>query len=242
MKSKNSNLITILIAVVIIIGLVLYFNSSKEKTTLNVSGSSTIEALADEASVYIGIETLKKAAEESKNENSEISEKVLNALEYAGINKENIETSSYNIYPEYDWSNNNQELKGYKTSNILKITTKDFDEIGKIVDVSIDNGATLIQSINFELSEEKQNKLKQEAISKASEDARAKAEATVQGLDSELGRVKQVTVSDYNYYPYQYFLAESGGGIEEARKAADIEIAPRKLEVTANINVVFELN
>src|SRR3989344_4026220 len=190
MKSKNSNLITILIAVVIIIGLVLYFNSSKEKTTLNVSGSSTIEALADEASVYIGIETLKKAAEESKNENSEISEKVLNALEYAGINKENIETSSYNIYPEYDWSNNNQELKGYKTS----------------------------------------------------EDARAKAEATVQGLDSELGRVKQVTVSDYNYYPYQYFLAESGGGIEEARKAADIEIAPRKLEVTANINVVFELN
>ena len=242
MKFRNNNLITILIAVVVIIGLVLYFNSAKEKTTLNVSGFSTIEALADEASVYIGIETLKETAEESKNENSEISGKVLNALEYAGINKENIETSSYNIYPEYDWSYNNQELKDYKTSNILKITTKDFDEIGKIVDVSIDNGATLIQSINFELSEEKQNKLKQEAISKASEDARVKAEATVLGLNAKLGRVKQVTVSDYNYYPYPYFLAESGGGIAEARKAADVEISPRKLEVTANVNVVFELN
>ena len=239
---KNNNLVTILIALVVIIGLVLYFNSQKEKTTLNVSGQSTIEALADEASIYIGIETLKGNAEDSKNENSIISEKVLKSLENSGINKNDIETSSYNIYPEYNWDNGKQELKGYKTSNILKVKTKDFSKIGKIVDVSVDNGATLIQSINFELSQEKQNEIKQEAISKASEDARIKANATAQGLNAKLGKVKQVAVSDYNYYPYPYFLAESGGGVLDARKAVSAEILPGKLEVKASVNVVFELN
>ena len=239
---KNKNLLTILVALVVIVGLVLYFNSVKERTTLNVSGTSTIEAVADEVSVYVGIETLKDTAEESKNENSEISEKVLSALEYAGIDKDEIETSSYNIYPDYDWSSGSQKLKGYRTSNILKIKTKDFDKVGRVVDVSIDNGATTIQSINFELSEDKQNELKQEAISKASEDARVKAEATAQGLNAKLGKVKQVTISDYNYYPYPYFMADSTVGIAEARKAASVEISPTKLEVTANVNVVFELN
>src|SRR3989344_7063068 len=164
---KNNNLVTILIALVVIIGLVLYFNSHKEKTTL------------------------KGNAEDSKNENSIISEKVLKSLENSGINKNDIETSSYNIYPEYNWDNGKQELKGYRTSNILKVKTKDFSKIGKIVDVSVDNGATLIQSINFELSQEKQNEIKQEAISKASEDARIKANATAQGLNAKLGKVKQ---------------------------------------------------
>lgn len=238
---KNNNLIIISIALVLIVGLVLYFNSTKEKTTLNVSGVSKIEAVADEVSVYVGIETLKDTAEESKNENSLISERVLKAFENSGIKKEEIETSSYNIYPEYSWDNNKQELKGYKTSNILKIKTKDFDKVGKIVDVSIDNGASLIQSINFELSEEKQNEIKQEAISKASEDARKKAEATVIGLNSKLGKVKQVTIQDYNYYPYPYYLAESGGIVADVRKAA-ANINPGKLEVTASVNVVFELN
>mgnify|MGYP001594159897 CR=1 FL=1 len=229
----------VLFAVVLIVGLFLYFNAQKEKTTINVSGTSVINALADEVSVYVNIETLKDTAEESKNENAVISEKVLKALNDNGITKDEIETSSYNIYPDYNYDNGKQEIKGYKTSNILKVKTKDFPKIGKVVDVSIDNGATIIQSINFELSEEKQNEIKKEAISKASEDARDKAQATAEGLNAKLGKVKQVTISDYNYYPYPYFMAESGGDV---RKAVSTEIFPSSLEVRASVNVVFELN
>jgi len=237
---KTKNLISILITIVLIVILILYFINSKiEKTTLNVSGTSKIDALADEVSVYVGIETLKDTAELSKSENSVISERVLKELVYSGIDKNEIETSSYNIYPEYNWDNGKQELKGYKTSNILKIKTKDFGKIGKIVDVSIDNGATLIQSINFELSQEKQNEIKQEAISKASEDAREKAEATAQGLNAKLGKVKQVSISDYNYRPYPYYLAETSGDLKQATST---EILPGKLEVNAIVNVVFELS
>ena len=85
---KNNNLLMVLVTVVLIVGLFLYFNAQKEKTTINVSGTSVINALADEVSVYVNIETLKDTAEESKNENAVISEKVLKALNDNGITKE----------------------------------------------------------------------------------------------------------------------------------------------------------
>ncbi len=238
---KDNKLIFSLVLIIIILaGAFVFYNKfpDKEKTTINVIGESKIDALADEASVYIGIETLKDSAESSKNENSLLINRVLTSLQANDINKENIETSSYNIYPEYDYTQNGQKLKGYKTVNILKIKTKDFAIIGKIVDVGINAGATNIQSINFELSQEKQNQIKVEAISKASEDAKIKAQATAQGLNSKLGKVSSVTVSDYRYFPRPYYRAESGIAVKEALAT---EILPGNLEVRANVNVVFEL-
>ncbi len=236
---KNTNTILIAIIILLVGGFLFYNSSVREKTTINVNGESTISAVADEVSVYVGIDTLKNTAEASKDENAEISDNVLTALIKAGIKREEIETSSYNIYPEYDWSTGNQDLKGYRTSNILKIKTTDFTKVGKIVDESIDAGATTIQSINFELSQEKQNQIKTEAISKATEDAKVKAEATAQGLGAKLGRVKSVTISDYNYYPYPIYTLESGADVKQA---VSTEILPSSLDVRAMVNVVFEIN
>src|SRR3989344_903597 len=235
---KNINTILIAIIVLLVGGFIFYNNLKKEKTTINVNGESKIDALADRVTVYIGIETLKENTEESKNENSEISDRILYALYKEGISKSEIETSSYNIYPDYSYEDGKQILKGYKTSNLLKIKTKDFDKIGKIVDASIDAGATNVQSINFELSQEKQNEIKTQAIGKATEDARLKAEATAKGLNAKIGRVKTVNIQDYNYYPYPLYTLESGADV---RKAVSTEILPSNLEVRALVNVVFEI-
>ena len=238
---KNNNLIIILVVIILVLAgaFVFYNKQGKEKTTINVNGQASIESLADEVSIYIGIDTLKDTADASKNANSEISDKVLFALYKEGVTKDEIETASYNIYPEYDYSNGKQEIKGYRTTNILKIKTKDFSKIGKIVDVSVDAGANNVQSINFELSQDKQNQLKTQAISKASEDAKLKAQATAEGLNAKLGKVKSVTVQDYNYYPLPYYTAESGVALKQALAT---EIMPKKLEVNAMVNVVFELS
>ncbi len=234
---KETNLTIILVALLLVGGFLYYTNMNSEKTTISVTGQSTINAVADEVSIYIGIETLKDTTEESKDANSIISDKVLRSL-YFFLDKENVETSSYNIYPEYDYTNNGQKIKGYKTSNILKIKVKDFKKIGRIVDSSISSGATSIQSINFELSDEKQNEIKKEAIAKASEDARVKGESAAQGLNAKLGKIKNVVLNDYNYYPLPYYRMDGDIALE---KAVNTEIIPTKLDVNANVNVVFEI-
>ncbi len=239
---NNSLTIFLVVVIILLIGGFIFMNQGKNKTTITSTGNSVINAVADEVSIYIGIETLKNTAEASKNENAEISDKILKSLQFENINKDDIETSSYNIYPDYnyDYENGKQTFKGYKTVNILKIKTKDFNKIGKIVDISINSGATTIQSINFELSQDKQNEVKIEAISKASEDAKLKAQATVQGLGAKLGKVKSVDIQDYNYYPIPFFTADVEGG-GDVRKAVSTEILPSDLDVRATVSVVFEI-
>ena len=239
---KNTNTILVVIIILLVAGFLFYNSSNTEATTINVNGQSTIKAEADEVSVYVGIETTEKTSEESKNANAKISDNVLVVLKTAGIPEGDIETSSYYIYPEYDWSNNKQELVGYRTSNVLKITTKDFDKVGAIVDSSVDAGATTIQSINFELSQDKQNEVKTQAISKATEDAKVKAEATAQGLNARLGKVKTVTIQDYNYYPFPIYASADGGAALDVKEVARTAIQPSSLDVSSTVNVVFEID
>ncbi len=239
---KNTNTILVVIIILLVAGFLFYNSSNTEATTINVNGQSTIKAEADEVSVYVGIETTEKTSEESKNANAKISDNVLVVLKTAGIPEGDIETSSYYIYPEYDWSNNKQDLVGYRTSNVLKITTKDFDKVGTIVDSSVDAGATTIQSINFELSQDKQNEVKTQAISKATEDAKVKAEATAQGLNAKLGKVKTVTIQDYNYYPFPIYASADGGAALDVKEVARTAIQPSSLDVSSTVNVVFEID
>lgn len=93
------------------------------------------------------------------------------------------ETRTINVSGNYqDWTGNVQKLKGYVVSNYIKITLKEFDKVGKVIDVSVDSGA-LVNYINFELSNEKMNEYKAMALANASQDAKRKAEAIVLGLE-----------------------------------------------------------
>ena len=67
---KNTNTILIAIIILLVGGFLFYNSSVREKTTINVNGESTISAVADEVSVYVGIDTLKNTAEASKDENA----------------------------------------------------------------------------------------------------------------------------------------------------------------------------
>ena len=195
--------------------------------------------MPDEAAVYLTIETLKGTADESRNENTAISDRVMASLKILGLEDKNIETLNYNIYPEYDWSENKQRLKGYKTVNSLKAKTKDFSLLGKIIDAAVDAGVNRVDNIQFELSSELEATAKKDALERASRDAKEKAEATARGLDVKLGKIVSVSTQDYYYQPFPIFR---GGMAAEAKEAiASTSISPQELETRATVSVVFEL-
>jgi uncharacterized protein len=207
--------------------------------TITGQGSSSINAEADEVSVLIRVETLKENAELSKSENSKISDNILIGIYGLGISKDDVETSQYNIYEEFDYNEKGRKSLGFKTINALKIKLKDFNKVGKVIDAAVSNGATGIDSINFELSEEKQKEIKKEALKRASEDARSKAEAVASGLGVRLGEIVSVSADSYDYRPYPMFEGAMGANVlEEKMEAA---ILPRDLEVSASVSVAFEV-
>lgn len=230
-------IVTIIVVLGLIVGILIILSQIGEKNTISSTGNSQMTVAPDRAIVYLLIEARSKSADDTKNQNAVISTNVLNSLDKIGISKDQIETENYNIYPEYDWTNNQQTLKDYVASNNIKITSKDFTNVGKIIDASVDAGS-LVSYINFELSNEKTNEYKKQALAKASEDAKQKAESIANGLGKKLGNLVSVSSSDFNYMPYPLYRAEvSGVSVKEVAT----NIQPKNLDITATVTVSYAI-
>lgn len=234
---KRNNLFIIIgVILVVLFGLYILYDKlpSFNEKTITANGIARISVIPDRATVYIRIESLKDTAEASKNDNSAKTNQVISTLKKLDMN---VETSQYNMYPEYDWNRGNQELLGYRTTTVLKITTNYFDDVGTIVDAAVNTGHATIDSINFELSQERENEYKKKALEEASKDAKEKAEAIAAGMGVKLGSLKSVSSSDFYYRPYP--LYEKGMGSVEQVVVTIIE--PTNLEVNANVNIVYTI-
>lgn len=244
---SNINVTTIVVVLIVVIGFLagLYminpFNQTTEKT-ITATGTYQTAVMPDSAVISVQIQTKNMSAEVAKEENDKISKEVLASLTKLGINREDIETENYNTYPEYDWGDGKQTLIGYVVTNSLKVTTKDFEQVGKIVDASVDAGA-LVSYINFELSSELSNQHKIAALANASKDASAKASAIASGLGGKVGKLVSVSTSDYNYEPYPLYRT-MGVAVEDAAnlKEASANVMPSKLDISATVTAVYELN
>ncbi len=234
--------ITLIIVASIVLLSMLGFSYFNEGTTVNASGIAEVNTEPDVISVYFNVETNASTAKEAKDENAEIVDNVITELVKLGLERKNIVTENFNVYPDYDWANGERKEKGYKAVHRLKVklSEENKDSIGQVIDEGIDAGA-LLSYINFELSWDKQNELKVEALRLATEDARNKAEGIASGLDKRVGKVVSVKSQDFGYNPWPIYRTEiATADIGEAKQAVT-NIQPGEQEVTGRVEVVFEL-
>lgn len=234
----------IIAAVVIGIILVAVYMVDASSAVVSAQGTSVMKVQPDTASVYVSIEKRGNTAKEVQESHSEIRDSVLQALADLGIKEDDIQLINYAVYQEYDWSNGKQTPKGFVASQQIVVKTTDFAEVASIVDSVVVEGA-LINTIQFELSQEKQNEFKTQVLSQAGEDARTKAEATAAGLGKKIGRLVAVQTQDF-YYPgpmlyYEKSMASDAGGISAVQEASR-NITPGDIDVTANIVVQYKLS
>lgn len=240
---KESNSKTIIITVVIIavaflIGLS-FFAPQTQGQTVQVTGNSQLTVTPDEIGVYAQIQSTKDTAMEAKDANSVISNKIIQSLKLLNIPEDNINTENYNVYEQFDWfEGTKSEDNKFVASHTIKITLKDQDLMGDVIDAVIDNGG-LVNQITSELSFEKNNELKSEVLASAATDARKKAEAIASGLNMKVGKLVSVTTNNYGYQPpIAYARAEIA--IDEAQGIpTDLDV--RKIDLNAVVNVVYEL-
>jgi uncharacterized protein YggE len=212
--------------------------------TITVNGNSIIKVIPDIVTIYFNIETNGSTAKEAKDANSEIVDDLITGLVKEGFDREDIQTLSLNIYEDIRWENDRQKSYGYKASHQIKVelSTSQTDKIGDVIDAGVDVGA-LLQWINFELSNDKQNEYKAQALKEAGEDAKIKAESLAEGLDKKLGSLVSVSTSDWGYRPWNLYTSSNKGMMEDVAmaKEATTSISPGSQEVTGYVSAVYKL-
>jgi uncharacterized protein YggE len=245
-KLQKSVQITLIIAVAIIVLVVIgiiYLKPDSSTNTFQVNGQATSKVSPDLITVYFNVDTKAQTSKEAEDANSLIVSKLTDSVVALGFSKKDLTTESYNIYPEYDYSNG-QRLTGYRATHSLKIelSSSQKDEVSSLIDAGTNAGAG-ISYINFELSPALQQSAKTQAIKDASEDARVKAEALAAGFNKKLGKLVSVSLDQFNYYPWNIYASSdsSGAGVAAEAKRAVADITPSNQEVSASVTAVYRL-
>ena len=214
--------------------------------TISVSGSATASSNPDTLVIVLGVESEAKTANESLSQNSNSLNSVISSLTNSGLSEDDIQTSNFSIYPMYDSikdfnGNWQQVLTGYRVSNILSIQTDKIDSAGDIIDAAVSSGANRVDNVSFQLSDDKYQKISDNLIADAINDATQKAEKALVPLKQKIVGVKSVVIHD-NVIPYydSPMRASFDGFAESSMKSAPIMSGDE--EIITNVSVVFYIS
>ncbi|MEY4723747.1 MAG: hypothetical protein RLZZ324_1260, partial [Candidatus Parcubacteria bacterium] len=98
-----------------------YIGVPLERDVISVSGEGKAVGIPDLASIDLGTTIEKKTVAEAQAENTRVMNDVNAKLKDAGVKAEDIQTTSYNVNPNYDWNNGKQSLRSYSVSQNVHV-------------------------------------------------------------------------------------------------------------------------
>jgi uncharacterized protein YggE len=207
------------------------------KTTITVSGSGSTNSAPDAAYVNITVENTRPTAGEAQQTTARSMTAIMASLKNNGITKDGIETSSIALHPKYEYVQRKRVMTGYTSQNQVRVTLYKLDSLGKVIDAAINAGATQVDSVRFSLKDESAHK--KDALQKAFRDAEGKAQAIAAASGRKLGNILRIQESSARVSPIMGMRAMAA---ESTDAAAETPISPGKVEVQADLSVVYELS
>lgn len=214
------------------------------KNTISVSDQAEVYAKPDLALAVFSVKTEKKTVGQAMNENTKKMNEIIDFMKKTGIEEKDLKTTSFNIYPRYDYIRDStlypsgqRILVGYEITQSLQVKVRNLEKIGQIIQGATEAGANQVGDLQFTVDQidDFKKQARQEAIKKA----KAKAEELADQLGVNLVRITNFTESGPAPRYYDYGLAESvgiGGGGE----APQIETGENKIEVV--VSITYEIN
>jgi uncharacterized protein YggE len=210
--------------------------------TITVSGQGKAGAPPDMATVRTGVTTSAPTAKEALAINNQAMLKVMGVLKDRNIDGKDIQTSGFSVYPEYarpqpkprGGSNRTREVIGYRVSNNVSVKVRNLPRLGEILDSLVQAGSNQISGVSFGISEKRT--IMNEARKNAIDDARGRAELYAQATGVKVGKV--ISISEQSIQPPRPMFQAR---MAMAEASNSVPIATGEQEVTASINVMYEL-
>jgi uncharacterized protein len=197
--------------------------------TVTTLGHGTVTTVPDVATINAGVQNEAATAADALAQNSQRMEQVVAALKRAGGDE--LQTRQVSLYPRTD---ENGRTTAFVAQNTVGAKTK-LADAGKLVDAAVAAGANTVEGPVLERSD--RDALYRDALAKAVDDARLKAEALAGAGKFGVGKV--VSVVEQGSAAPQPFYADSAAGASVAK--VDTPIEPGTQDVEATVTVSFEI-
>lgn len=213
--------------------------SDRQERTITLSATGKVTAKPDIAATTMGVNSEGDTVAEAQNANTKIVNNMIDRLKGMDIDEKDIQTSNYNIYPVYDYTEDEgRVLRGYSVNQNVTIKIRDLDKVSSVIGLAGQVGANNVGGLSFTIDD------KEVYLEEARADAMEKIANKAKSLRDTLG-VDFVSIVSYNEYSGNGY----DGPIYEARAldagigggGAAPSIESGSTDVSLNVSIVFEI-
>ncbi len=219
---------------------------------ITVSGFGEVYAKANIASVTFSVSEEKKTVSEAQTAVTEKMDKALAAVKALAVEEKDIKTTSYAVYPQYEWIQatpctqwscppGENKLKGYQVSQTIVVKVRDTDKVGSLLEGLGSAGITTINGPEFTIDDE--DALKTEAREAAIKEAKEKAKLLAKDLGVTLVRVSSFYENADAGYPMPYY--GMGGDMAMSARAEAVKAVPSvptgENKIVSNVSITYEI-
>lgn len=206
--------------------------------TISVSGSGEVFGKPDVAYITLGVDQADKDAGKAIDSANSILTAIVKAVGDAGVKEEDIQTTSYNIYPEDRTDPQTGQPTGERIFHVnlaVSVTIRDITKVGAVLQAGLGAGANNINSLSFGISDTKA--LEAAARKAAVADAYDRAKQLAEAAGVTLGT--PITISEsVGSVPVPMFNRAA----DFAMAAAAPQINAGQLSVSISVNITYSIN
>lgn len=226
------------------------------KSTIAVSGIGEAYAIPDIATFSFSTNETAATVKDAQQKSDTKINGALAAVKEVGVEDKDIQTTSYNVYPKYEYSSpvcpkpaiggtsaiycppGKQILTGYEVSQTITVKVRDTGKVGDLVTKVGATGVSNISGIQFEVDNKEQYEA--QARERAITNAKAKAKVLAKDLGVKLGDI--LYYNEGGNYPV-YSGAMGMGGSDEAKSVAPrvAEVPQGQTKIISNVSITYEL-
>jgi uncharacterized protein len=204
---------------------------------VSVVGSGLVYVTPDIAYINIGVRSQANTVVDALQQNNAQAQAVKDTLTSAGVAEKDIQTSSFNVYPQSDFDAQGKIVRTYFTvENNVYVTVRNLDSLGKVLDAVAKSGANNIYGITFDVQDK--TKAQSEARKLAVDSASTQAKELAAAAGVELGNILMISSTTGYTQPY-YGQGMGGGGGADASVA--VPIAAGQMQITADVTMSYAI-
>ncbi|WP_319229075.1 SIMPL domain-containing protein [Draconibacterium orientale] len=224
------------------------FAQNNQNGIITVEGKSSVKLAPEEISFTVNFSVKDENYKQCAEMSVEKIDKIKKLFIKNGIDEELIKTNSFAIHEvqKYDPQLRQSVFEGYEANIPVTIRTqKDYEKNDKIFELIKDN----LQSnfnLNFALSEEQMEMVKEKLIQLAVEDAKQKATVIAKSADVQLGKIKSIQygeprmIGTFNTN-MELMNAEILPMARDAKADITSVLSPNEIEMRTNIVIAWEI-
>lgn len=204
-----------------------------------VAGEGKVSVTPDIARITVGIQNSGISLKTVQSLVNTKSKNLTEAIKKLGVAEADIKTTSYNVYPQYDYSNPNPKINGYQVSTDYEITVRDFDKVNDLIIASTTSGANVVRNISFEVNDKTKKEKIQAARDMAVSEAKEKAAGLAKSAGITLGKIVNISENQMGgiIRPVMFDKALNAAGSAPATP----EIQPGQTEINVSVSLSFEV-